>query len=47
MEAGAPPTDSGGGNIPSDPDFPTISPSKLSSEVRRTMIANTLGGDYT
>jgi hypothetical protein len=46
VEAGAPPTDSGGGNIPDDPDFPTISPSKLSSEVRRTMIANTLGGDY-
>ena len=44
LESGVPPTDSGGGNVPSDPDFPTVSPSKLSREVRATVIENTLGG---
>jgi len=44
--AGFPANDSETGNVPTDPDFPTTSPSKLAAEVRKTMIANTLGGDF-
>ena len=45
IQNGSPQDPNNRANTPSEPDFPTISTSKEAKEIRRVVLANTLGGD--